>query len=163
MTARNFLRRSLFVLVAATVTPLSGASALSPLQSEGRVVTMNARADDALILNEPMVWLDQDIVAPTRGIRLPSGTYTMEAEDPDYIYYRSAAPIEYRVFHDGAVSDDRFMPGGIYLSKAAITLVPAGVYLTVDDTHKTLTWKLGLSFVRAEGSKWTHKKAAAEQ
>jgi hypothetical protein len=47
------------------------------------------------------------------------------------------------------------MPGGIYLSKATISLIPAGVYMTTDETHKTLTWKLGSSFMHSEGTKWT--------
>lgn len=111
-----------------------------------------------LVLDESMVWLDQAVMAPTRGIRFPAGNYILEAEDGDYRYYRAPTSIEYRVFKDGKVTGDREMPGGIYISKAAITLVPAGGYLSVDDTHKMLTWKLGLDFMHLENQKWHMEK-----
>jgi hypothetical protein len=101
-----------------------------------------------------MVFLD-DPVRTAHGIRLLDGTYALEAEDDDYLYYRAPQKIEYRVFKNGAVVDGRFLPGGIYFSNAFLSLVLAGAYLTVDDTHKTLMWKLGLEFIHLEGSKWT--------
>jgi hypothetical protein len=127
---------------------------LSPVQSEDRVVSPTPPGHQVLVLGESMVWLDQALYDPTRGIRFTAGTYTLEAEDADYRYYRAPSPIEYRVFANGKVKDGRFMPGGIYLSKALISLVPAGGYLSVDDTNKTLVWKLGADFMHSEGQKW---------
>jgi hypothetical protein len=133
-----------------------GAGGMNPVQSEKRVVSASINPERKIVLNEPMVFLDQGpYIAPSRGIRLMSGSYSLEAEDSDYLYYLSATPIEYRVFNNGVVTDTRFMPGGIYFSKSSISLVPAGAYLTVDDTHKILTWKLGLEFIKYQGSKWT--------
>jgi len=132
------------------------AQILSPVESEERTVVTLQDQSRGLTLNEPMVWLDTlPVISPTRGIRLPSGKYELEAEDSDYLYYRAPVPIEYRIFHNGQVTSDRYMPGGIYLSKAVISLVPAGAYMSSDDTHKTLTWKLGAEFTHAEGTKWT--------
>ena len=142
----------------ATSPKAAQAQGLSPVQAEDRVVATTQADGKALVFNESMVWLNAGPLVPaTKGIRLPSGRYELEAEDADYLYYRSPQPFEYRLFQDGKVKDSRFMPGGVYMSKAAITLVPAGVYLTNDGTHKTLIWKLGADFMQLEGTKW--KKA----
>lgn len=133
---------------------------LSPVQSEDRAVTAAQGANGTLTFNEPEVWLDGDglVRSTTRGIRLPAGDYQLEAEDADYLYYRASERFEMRVFQDGQVKDSRFMTGGIYVSKALIALVPAGVYFSSDEKNKTLVWKLGSDFMRSEGSKWTRTK-----
>ena len=136
---------------------------LSPEQSEDRVVTVVQGKSSVLTLAEPMVFLDIVSGLPaTKGVRFPSGEYDLEAEDADYLYYRAPDRIEYRVFQSGQVKAQRFMPGGIYFSKALITLVPAGAYLSSDGTNKTLLWKLGAEFTHLEGTKWTRTKVTGE-
>jgi hypothetical protein len=128
---------------------------LSPVEATRVVVTPVAQSSKTLTLNEAMVFFDQGgFLSPNRGLRLREGTYILEAEDDDYLYYKAPQQIEYRVFRDGKVVDGRFLPGGIYLSKSLSILNPAGAYLAVDDTHKTLMWKLGTEFLHFEGSKW---------
>ena len=129
---------------------------LPPTEFINRVVSTTSGTSGSLTLREPMVRLDA--ARATRGIRLPSGDYVLEAEDADYLYYRAPERIEFRIFADGQVQKQGFIPGGIYVSKAFIALVPAGVYQTSDDTHKTLIWKLGADFLRDEGTKWVRTK-----
>lgn len=163
MNLRTLAILGVIAMVSETVVP-TGAEAqlfqnLSPVQFEDRVVTATQGKAGTLTLNEPEVWLDGDIVRPaTKGIRLPSGEYVLEAEDADYLYYRAPERFEYRIFQDGQVKDARFLQGGIYMSKAFIALAPAGAYLSSDDTKKTLIWKLGADFLRSEGTKWTRTK-----
>ncbi len=148
------MKLRLFPVLLLAAAALTGCSVLtlSPLINEDRVVTPLANQTMTVTFKEPMVWSDQ---GPTRGIRFPAGTYLLEAEDSQYRYFRAPGPLEYRIFQNGATTDDRFMPGGFFLSKAAIDMVPAGAYLSTDDSRKTLTWKLGGDFLRMEGSRWT--------
>ena len=127
---------------------------MSPLTHEARAVSPLTSQTKEVVFKEPMVWYDQSF-APTRGIMFPQGTYQLEAEDSDYLYFHAPAQIEYRSLQGGSVTDDQFMPGGVFLAKAGISLVPAGAYSSVDEHTNVLTWKLGGSFLRMEGSKWT--------
>ena len=144
----------LFLPLVMLVLAGCGALTLSPLTSEDRSVSPVVDAGKSVILKESMVWYDQEVA--TRGIRFPEGQYLLEAEDAEYYYFRSPSPLEYRIFQNGSLTDGRFMPGGLFLSKALINMVPAGAYLSVEDPkQKTLTWKLGSNFLRKEGSLWT--------
>jgi len=127
---------------------------LSPLTHEARTVTPVTNQTNAVVIKEPMVWYDQAF-APARGIRFPQGTYHLEAEDGEYRYFRAPSQIEYRILQNGKVTDDRFMPGGLFLSKGFFNLVPAGGYLFVDTHTNVLTWKLGGDFMSMEGGRWT--------
>jgi hypothetical protein len=144
----------LLFIIAATAFFSGCVAPMSPATHEARVVSPVVNQTKELVFKEPMVWYDQTF-APTRGIMFPQGTYQIEAEDSDYIYFHAPAEIEYRTLQGGSVTGDRFMPGGVFLAKTAINLVPAGAYLSVDKNTNVLTWKLGGSFLRMEGSKWT--------
>jgi hypothetical protein len=147
---------------AVTLIPLIAAAALlggcvlplSPLTNKAHVVSPLTNQTNAVVFKEPMVWYDQTF-APTRGIRFPQGTYLLEAEDSEYRYFRAPSRIEYRVLQNGQVTDDHFMPGGLFLSKTLINLVPAGAYLSVDEHTNVLTWKLGGDFMGMEGGRWS--------
>ena len=130
----------------------SGCVTLSPVTQEDRVVRTIDDGKKRVIFEECMVWYDN--LTPTRGIRFPEGTYTLEAEDDEYYYFAAPAQLEYRVFRYGKVVDARKMPGGLYLGKKAFKMVPAGAYLSVDNQNKTFTWKLGSDFLLMEGRKW---------
>jgi hypothetical protein len=144
----------LLSLIAATAFLSGCVIPLSPLTNEARVVSPLTGQTNAVVFKEPMVWYDQALF-PTRGIRFPQGTYSLEAEDSEYRYFRAPSQIEYRVLQSGKVTDDRFMPGGLFLKKALINLVPAGAYLPVDAHTNVLTWKLGGDFLNMEGGRWT--------
>ena len=145
---------TLIPLIAATVFLGGCVIPLSPLTHEARVVSPLPSQTNAVVFKEPMVWYDQALF-PTRGIRFPEGTYRIESEDSEYRYFRAPSQIEYRVLQDGKVTDARFMPGGLFLSKRAFDLVPAGAYLFVDEYTNVLTWKLGGDFMGMEGGRWS--------
>ena len=125
----------------------------SPVTGEDRAVTPLQMQEKQVVFKEAMVWLDRTF-SPTRGIRFPEGVYTLEAEDKEYYYFRAPRDIEYRVFEDGRVVDGNFMPGGLYLGKKLLMMVPAGAYLSVNEQNKTMTWRLGGDFLRMEGRTW---------
>jgi hypothetical protein len=88
---RLVLLSALLAMSEATVLVTgAGAQMLSPLQSERRVVVVVKGSSRSLTLSEPMVWLDAGPrEPPTRGVRLPAGQYALEAEDTNFLYYRS--------------------------------------------------------------------------
>jgi len=101
---------------------------------------------------EGMVWYDAS--PPTRGLRFPAGTYVLEAEDSDYLYFRSPAPLEMRVFKDGKVIDGHDIPGCLMLSKRLISRIPAAGYIDDGGSSKMMVWKLGRDFLHREGKDW---------
>ena len=127
---------------------------MSPLSNESRLVTPLTNQTAAVVFKESMVFYDRAF-APSHGIRFPEGRYVLEAEDREYRYYRAPTNIEYRVFANGIVSDGRFMPGGLFLGKQTLKVVPAGAYLSSEGNNTNMvTWKLGGEFLRLEGAKW---------
>ena len=125
---------------------------LNPVSSEDRTVNSVSDQQKNVIFNQSMVWYDS--LRKTRGILFPEGKYQLEAEDNEYYYFKAPKELEYRIFENGKTTDMRTMPGGLYLSKSAFNMVPAGAYLSVSDEKKTLTWKLGSDFMRMENDEW---------
>lgn len=98
-----------------------------------------------------MVWYNLD---RTKGMRFPPGTYVLEAEDAEYRYFRSPAPLEFREFSGERVTDAQSKAGDIMIAKAAINLVPAGGYVQGDGSTKVMVWKLGGDFLEMRGREW---------
>ena len=129
-----------------------GTIQLDPAWLEDRTVQPAADAKKTFTVKEGMVFYD---AAPaTRGLRFPPGTYTLEAEDPDYFYLRSSTPLEFRTFKGGQPADGRSIPGGIMLAKH-FTIVPAAGYIDGEGSKKMAVWKLGRDFLAIEGKYWT--------
>jgi hypothetical protein len=128
---------------------------MSPLAHEVHVVTPLTNQTNVVVFKEAEVWWYEQALAPTQGIRFPEGTYQLEAEDSEYLFFRAPSQIEYRVLQNGKVTDDRFVTGGLCLSKKTFDLVPAGAYSFVDEHADVLTWKLGRDFMNMEGGRWT--------
>ena len=135
---------------------LSGcAPQLDPAWLDERSVTYVNDASRTFSVPEGMVFYDTS--PATRGIGFPAGIYGLEAEDDDYYYFRSAEPLDCRVFKDGKVSDRRLIPGGIMFAKRFST-IPAGGYIDAEDPKKKLAvWKLGREFLAQKGAVWTVK------
>ena len=75
----------LFILAAL----LSGCGPqLDPAWMEERSVTYVRDANKTFSVPEGMIFYDND--PATRGIGFPAGTYTLEAEDDSYFYFRAA-------------------------------------------------------------------------
>ena len=83
-----------------------------------------------------------------------SALYSLEAEDADYWYFRSSAPLEFRRFEHGRPTEEHSNPGGLMLGKRALRMVPAGAYIEGDGTSKIMVWKLGGDFLAMEGKQW---------
>jgi hypothetical protein len=99
---------------------------------------------------EGMVWYAGP--SPSTGIRLPPGSYPLEAEDADYWYFRSPASLEFRSFENGREKHSN--PGGLMLGKRSLRMVPAGAYIEGDRISKIMVWKLGGDFLAMEGRQW---------
>ena len=124
----------------------------SPLAQESRPVKAATDSKKTVTVPEGMVWYDAS--PPTRGLRFPPGPYVLEAEDADYLYFRSTSPLEMRVFKDGKVVDGHDIPGGIMLSKRFLSRIPAAGYIDDEGSAKMMVWKLGRDFLRREGKDW---------
>ena len=116
--------------------------------------TVQAASDPAKVLtvSDGMVWY----AGPSResGIRFPAGSYTLAAEDGDYWYFASVAPLEFRQFSHGRPIAQHMSSGGLMLGKHSLRLVPAAGYIDGDGSSKVMVWKLGGDFLAMEGHQW---------
>ncbi|MDR0901433.1 MAG: hypothetical protein LBM92_01530 [Opitutaceae bacterium] len=123
----------------------------NPVTFETRAVRVATDATKTVSVPKGMIWHDQ--TPPTRGLRFPPGTYVLEAEDADYWYLRSAAPLEFRVFEGRQMTEGRNVSGGIMIAKHFST-VPGAAYTDGEGSTKVMVWKLGKDFLNREGSVW---------
>jgi hypothetical protein len=145
------MRYLTLILITASFLVGCGTLQLSPIANETRAVTTSTDARKVIIVEEGMVWFDA--AAPTQGLRFPPGTYVVEAEDVDYWYLRSPAPLELRVFEQGKVVDAQSIPGGIMIAKRS-SMVPGAGYIDGEGQNKVMIWKLGRDFLDLEGKEW---------
>lgn len=134
---------------------LNACGALPPLDPgvhESKPVSTASDPSRNVTVPEGMVWY----AGPSRstGIRLPPGLYSLEAEDADYWYFRSSAPLEFRSFENGRFTEEHSNFGGLMLGKRPLRMVPAGAYIEGDGTSKIMVWKLGGDFLAMEGRQW---------
>ena len=125
---------------------------LNPLVNEPRSVQLEHDPSKTLTVVHEMVW--QDKSHATREIRFPAGTYTLEAEDADYWYMRSSAPLNLREFNKGVQTESRNIRGGIAIGKYTTRSVPAAGYIDGQESSRILIWKLGKDFLSREGKDW---------
>jgi hypothetical protein len=126
---------------------------LNPSVNEPRTVHLERDPSKTLTVVHEMVW--QDKSHPTREIRFPAGTYTLEAEDVDYWYMRSAAPLNLREFKKGVQTESRNIRGGLAIGKYTTRSVPAAGYIDGEESsRRVLIWKLGKDFLSREGKDW---------
>jgi len=126
--------------------------ALSPLTNEVRPVHAAVDTTKTVTVVGGMVWYDGD--PALHGIRFPPGVYLLEAEDADFLYFRSPKPLEFRVFKDSKMVDGREIPGGLMLSKHFMSMVPGAGYIDETGSSKMMLWKLGANFLQLKGKNW---------
>ena len=126
---------------------------LDPVTAEQRQVAKVADSTKVVTLSEPIVWLNVPAHRASKGIRLPQGIYSLEAEDADYWYVRAPAVIEMPVLRNGQPVEGPDIPGGLALGKSAFPISPAA-YIDVDQDHKMLVVKLGYDFMQMRGKQW---------
>ena len=125
---------------------------LNPLVNEPRSVRLEQDSSKTLTVVQEMVWDDKSHA--TREIRFPVGTYALEAEDADYWYLRSPAPLNLRDFKKGVQTESHNIRGGIALGKYTTRSVPAAGYIDGQESSRILIWKLGKQFLSREGRDW---------
>ncbi len=143
--------RSFCLVLIALASLFAGCLMARPTTAETRTVTPVTDPQKAVIVHEGMVFGDSPM--PTRGLRFPPGTYTLEAENESYWYFRSPAPLEFRISKQGQMVDGRDIPGGLMIAKG-FNLVPAGAYVDGEGSTKVTVWKLGTEFLSQEGRSW---------
>ncbi|MGA2399577.1 MAG: hypothetical protein ABSG30_16150 [Steroidobacteraceae bacterium] len=129
-----------------------GGLELNPLVNEPRTVRLEQDRSKTLTVVHEMVWSDKSHA--TREIRFPAGTYSLEAEDADYWYMRSPAPLVLREFKKGMQTESRNIRGGIAIGKYTTRSVPAAGYIDGQESSRILIWKLGKDFLSREGKDW---------
>ena len=149
-------RRTAIAALLAVTLAGCGLFHFDPVTAEDREVTRITDPAKTLTLLEPMVWTNgRTYETSTKGERLPEGTYVLEGEDAEYLYFKAPKPIEMRVLKDGKQVDGRDIPGGLALAKS-FKLVPAATYLDVGPREGTVTlvFKHGGEFMEMRGEKW---------
>jgi len=129
-----------------------GGLELNPSINEPRSVRLEQDPAKKLTVVQEMVWDDKSHA--TRELRFPAGTYALEAEDADYWYMRSPAPINLREFKKGVQTGSHNIRGGIALGKYTTRSVPAAGYIDGQESTRILIWKLGKDFLSREGKDW---------
>ena len=147
--------RLVVLLGAAFAFSACAALRLDPVVSEDRQVTAISDPSKTVAVLEPMVWTNAPLGSATKGVRLLPGTYSLEAEDADYLYFRAPEPIEVRVLQGGEPVDGRDIPGGLALAKALFNMVPAATYIDAGPGMKTLIFKHGSEFLQMRDSTWS--------
>ena len=142
---------TLILLVAACLFSGCGTLQLNPVVNETRPIRSATDAKKTVTVPEGMVRYNS--TPPSHGLRFPPGTYVLEAEDADYWYLRSPAPLEFRVFKGGQSVDARDIPGGIMIAKH-FNMVPGAGYIDGETGTKVMVWKLGSDFLNREGRDW---------
>jgi hypothetical protein len=108
----------------------------------------------SVTLHQRMIWYDNVYYPPKKGIQFPAGRYELEAEDADYWYLRSTAPLELWDLDHGRVAEVTAITGGLMFAKRFMS-VPAAGYRDGAATDKVLIWEVGSDFRSMEGKYWT--------
>ena len=139
-------------VVALVCLAACGGLELNPLVNEPRTVRLEQDPSKTLTVVHEMAW--QDKSHATREIRFPAGTYALEAEDADYWYMRSPAPLKLRDLKKGVQTESHTIRGGIAIGKYTTRSVPAAGYIDGQESSRILIWKLGKEFLSREGKDW---------
>jgi hypothetical protein len=129
-----------------------GGLELNPLVNDPRSVRLEKDSSKTLTVIHEMVWDDKSHA--TSELRLPAGTYSLEAEDGDYWYMRAPVPLTLKKFKKGVQLESRNIRGGIAIGKYTTRSVPAAGYIDGQESSRILIWKLGKAFLSREGTDW---------
>ena len=145
----------LFILPVAALALLflagCGALPLNPVTNESRPVQAITDATKTITVPEGIVWYNGP--RKTRGIRFPTGRYPLEAQDADYWYFRSPAPLELRTFGETNTAGTQGIAGGLMVARH-FSIVPGAGYAEGEGSTKVVLWKLGQDFLALEGKYW---------
>ena len=105
------------------------------------------------LIREHIVFLGTEVDQESAN-RICAELLLLEAEDPDYWYMRSPAPLNLREFKKGVQTESHNIRGGIALGKYTTRSVPAAGYIDGPESSRILIWKLGKEFLSREGKDW---------
>ena len=142
-----------YLLTILVTLVFSGCVTMNPVVRETRSVTKVADSENQLTVPNGMVFYDTR--PPKQGIRFPAGTYKLVAEDDEYLYFKSDAPIEIRNFSNGTMTGGDNYSGGLMIAKG-ISIVPGAGFIK-EENDFVMIWKLGGEFLRLEGREWSRK------
>lgn len=95
-----------------------------------------------------------DSKSRTYSILIPPGTYKLEAQDDDYLYFVTTGVITRYLYDGKTMIDQNVCKGGIMLGRRLGMLVPAGVYKDDGSMDRVMIWMLNDAFMKMEGAKW---------
>ncbi len=147
------MKASLAAVVWSIAIVATGCISLPGAVAEQSPVRGASDASKAVVISEPMVWLDAPTQRASKGVRFLPGRYELEAENEEYWYFRAPEPLELRALDDGRSLDGRFVPGGLALSKG-FNLVPALAYIDDDPDQKLHVMRMGRDFLQLRGKTW---------
>ncbi len=119
-------------------------------------VPMTAGQSTVLTVTSPMVFSD-DRPDGQQAVRLLPGEYLSEAQDAQYIFYRSPNLIEYRQLENRQVVDGKNSAGGVAVAKEPQwTIPPYGVYMDGEKPgEKIIIFALGTEFQQHRLRSWS--------
>ncbi|MGY5449591.1 hypothetical protein ACVFI8_01355 [Agarivorans sp. MS3-6] len=148
---RLALTRYLYLSIIVLLFGCGALPTTNPVISEEKVVVTTEDESKTITLNEPQVWFDG--YQKNSGVMLPKGTYQLEAQDADYLYFRAPLDIEFRSLNETPQTQE-FVKGGIAIAKNSLNIIPACIYKSIQNDKKVLSWKLGNHFLRMEDGHW---------
>ena len=159
------VRRFASVLsLAAAVCALCALSAAcnTTVDSAGTIPRSDVRAPRTahrLTVNTDMLFEFGENPLERKTVNIPKGEYVLEGEDDIFLYFRSPAEMEYRVYHKEQYAEGAFQLGGLALARKEQwdeVEYPACTYIDGKDQHqKRLTCPIGTAFLlEKRGTDW---------
>ena len=140
------------LIVVSTGLCACGGIELNPFVNEHRTVRFERDPSKTLTVTHDLLWDDKS--RPTHELKMPAGIYALEAEDEEYWYMRSSAPLELRDFKKDSKPESRSLRGGLAIGKYSFRSVPGAAYIDGEGMSRVIIWKLGKDFLSGEGKDW---------
>ena len=134
----------------------SGCSAVSvdPVINDQRTATPATDSDREVVFLEPLSWANGPDDRATKAIFLPAGTYSLEAENEQFFYFRAPAQLRMGTYDRGTQTGGHEFVGGIAFAKSSLAQIPAEAYVSKTDTEKIHVMRFGYDFSKLRGKVW---------
>lgn len=141
------------ILSTAALLVLVGCASYSVPELRRETTVVEDSGKNFTVLKEISTY-DHGARTQRRGVALPVGTYTLEAEDAEYWYFRAPSPVEFRVLEGRRIADQRRIPGGIRIHKQTNAAPPAGYFDGAGGEKEIIAEFTATEFAWMEGSYW---------
>ena len=120
---------------------------------EERTAT-TASAHRTLVMSESLDWFASENLKRYE-IWLSQGTYHVEAEDSDYLYFRAPEKVSLGKSAFFSKQDSRTYDGGIFISKNTnAKAYPSGAYIDYEGGRILLLFTFDARFTGQKGKRW---------